>query len=129
MVEVFKTILDVIRQNSKLIDLYNATATICFDYIISFGCKKLYKKVSDTLHFHFKQILDNARVKPDTNKIPYPVDLNEDESLKKVLNMRTKQLEYALALREWQDAFKTSESVYHLVNRQSSQMNKIKSIL
>jgi len=33
-IEVFKTILDVIRQNSKLLDLYNNTAIICFNYIV-----------------------------------------------------------------------------------------------
>lgn len=128
-IEVFKTILDVIRQNSKLLDLYNTTAITCFDYIEKLRAKKLYKKVSDTLHSHFKQILDSSKAPPDANKIPFPVDLNEDETLKKVLSMRTRQLEYGLNLEEWQDAFRTSESVYSLVNKQSSQMNKIKSIL
>jgi len=128
-IEVFKTILDVIRQNSKLLDLYNTTAITCFDYIQRLRAKKLYKKISDTLHSHFKQILDSSKVLPDANKIPFPVDLNEDETLKKVLSMRTRQLEYGLNLEEWQDAFRTSESVYSLVNKQSSQINKIKPIL
>lgn len=102
---------------------------MCFDFISKIKSLKLYKKVTDTLHSHFKQILDSTRTVPDPNKIPFPVDLNEDESLKKVLDMRTKQLDYALELEDWNDAFKTSESVYHLVNSQSQQINKIKSIL
>jgi hypothetical protein len=96
VIDVLKVILDILRQNSKMLDFYNQTAIMCFDYICQFNCKKEHKKLSETLHSHFKQILVSSKASPDATKIPFPVILDEDETLKKVLTMRTSQLDYAL---------------------------------
>jgi|688.fasta_scaffold669098_1 hypothetical protein len=54
--EVSKIILDVIRQNSKLLHLYNSVAISLFQFADKFNCRKEYQKLSDTLHAHFLQI-------------------------------------------------------------------------
>ena len=51
--EVSKIILDVIRQNSKLLHLYNQVAISLFQFADKFNCRKEYLKLSDTLHAHF----------------------------------------------------------------------------
>ena len=80
--EVCKIILDVLRQNSKMLDFYNTTAYKCFDFCKKFQCKREYKKVSETLHFHFNQILKQSK-HPELlaqSKIPFPVKLEEEDA-------------------------------------------------
>lgn len=54
---------------------------------------------------------------PEMNaKIPYPVLLEDEESTTRLLDMRHIQLEHALNMEEWQDAYRTSEVIYTLIN-------------
>lgn len=89
--EVCKTILDTLRQNAKLLDLYNSTAIKLFEMCCRYQSKKEFKKVSETLHAHFNQILKQAK-NPDFYKksnIPHPVTLDEkDGCIIKLLELR-----------------------------------------
>jgi len=51
--ETFKIILDTLRQNSRLMDLYNLSANRLLEFCYKYKCKKEYIKVSETLHQHF----------------------------------------------------------------------------
>ncbi len=46
------------------------------------------------------------------SKIPFPVKLEEDECHAKLLELRYEQLKRAFAMKEWSDAFRTSENIY-----------------
>lgn len=50
-------------------------------------------------------------------KIPFPVKLDEEDALQKVLELRYQQLKIALKMKVWSDAFRTSENIYQLINR------------
>ncbi len=63
------------------------------------------------------------------SKIPFPVKLEEEESLQKVLSLRYEQLKVALHLHEWSDAFRTCENIYQLINRQRQHQSRMKSVL
>ena len=43
--------------------------------------------------------------------------LEDEECTTKLLDMRHVQLEYALKMCEWQDAYRTSEIIFNLINR------------
>jgi len=102
-VETYKIILDTLRQNSRLIEIYNQSATKLLSFCYKYRCLKEYRKVSETLHAHFAYILKAAK-QPDlyqNSKIPYPVTLEDEECTTKLLDMRHVQLEYALKMEEW----------------------------
>lgn len=89
-IDVCKIILDTLRQNSKMLDFYNATAQRCFEFCAKYGYKAEYQRVSETLHSHFNQILKQSK-HPELlvqSKIPFPVKLDEEDSLQKVLELR-----------------------------------------
>lgn len=127
--ETYKIILDTLRQNSRLMELYNLSANKLLDFCHKYKCKKEFLKVSEILHLHFQHITKAAK-QPElfaNNKIPYPVTLKDEESVTKLLDMRQSQLEYALKMEEWSDAFRTSETIFALINRREK--HDIKSIL
>ena len=77
--DICKSILDTLRSNSKLLVFYNATASKMFDFCKKYKCKREYRRVSETLHSHFNQIIKNDK-QPDLNsKIPHPIKLDEDD--------------------------------------------------
>ena len=89
-IETYKIILDTLRQNSRLIELYNQSASKLFSFCHKYKCLKEYRKVSETLHTHFSYIV-KASKQPElfqNNKIPYPVTLDDEESTTKLLDLR-----------------------------------------
>jgi len=126
--ETYKIILDTLRQNSRLMELYNTSAEKLLSFCTKYKCKKEFLKVSEVLHQHFQHIQKAAK-QPDliNNKIPYPVRLTDEEATSKLLDMRQAQLEYALKMDLWSDAFRTSETIFFLINRRDK--HDIKQIL
>jgi hypothetical protein len=59
--ETYKIILDTLRQNSRLMELYNASALRMLEFCLKFKCKKEFLKVSEILHQHFTHILKAAK--------------------------------------------------------------------
>jgi translation initiation factor 3 subunit A len=131
-IEVCKIILDTLRQNSKLLEFYNQTAIRCFEFCAKYSYKSEYQKVSDTLHSHFNQVVKQAK-HPDPQqlaKIPFPIKLDEEDTLQKLLELRYEQLRIALQMKVWSDAFKTTENIYQLINRQRhTNASRMKQIL
>ena len=97
-----------------MLDFYNQTAQRVFDFCSKYGYKAEYQKVSETLHSHFAQIIKLSK-HPELftqSKIPFPVRLDEEDALQKVLELRYHQLKIALRMRVWSDAFRTTENIY-----------------
>jgi hypothetical protein len=88
--ETYKIILDTSRQNARLLDLYNKSATQLFIFCAKYKCKKEFRKVSEILHQHYQYIVKSAKTGDLTqgNKIPYPVSLKDEECTTKLLDMR-----------------------------------------
>jgi translation initiation factor 3 subunit A len=118
-IDVCKIILDTLRQNSKMIDFYNQTAQRVFDFCCKYNYRVEYVRVAETLHSHFNQIIKISK-HPELSvqsKIPFPIRLDEEDALQKVLELRYHQLKLSLELKIWSDAFRTTENIYQLINR------------
>lgn len=111
--------METLRQNSRLIDLYNLSATKLFQFCMKYKCKKEFRKISETLHTHYLYIVKSSKSGElvQNNYIPYPVTLKDDECTTKLLEMRQTQLEYALKMEEWSDAYRISNIIFYLINR------------
>lgn len=127
--EIYKAIMDSLRQNSKMLDFYNSTVQRAFEFCRKYRCRREYKKISDSLHSHFAQIIKHGKMPETMSKIPFPVRLDEEGSVKKVLHIRYEQLKIALQMKEWSDAFRTSQSIYMLINKQKHNLSKMKQTL
>jgi hypothetical protein len=55
--DICKNILDTLRSNSKLLEFYNETARKVFAFCKKYKCKREFRRVSETLHSHFNQII------------------------------------------------------------------------
>lgn len=111
-----------------MLDFYNKTAKNIFNFCKKYHYRSEYKKFSDTLHSHYRQIIFSQK-NIDTQKNPYPIRLEEEDILKKVLDLRYEQLKIALKMEEWSDAYRTSDNIYQLINKQKHQQSKMKQIL
>jgi len=60
--DISKCILDTLRSNSKLLEFYNETARKVFAFCRKYKSSLQYRKISETLHSHFNQILKMDKV-------------------------------------------------------------------
>ena len=56
------------------------------------------------------------------SKIPYPVKLDDPECQKYLLELRKVQIEYAIRMEQWSDAYRTSEIIFTLINKQEKKV-------
>ena len=56
------------------------------------------------------------------SKIPFPVKLDDPECQKSLLELRKTQIEYALKMGHWSDAYRTSEVIFFLINKQEKKI-------
>lgn len=117
--EISKTILDTLRSNSRLLEFYNDTARLVFNFCKKYKSSKEFKVVSETLHSHFNQIIKLDKSGEQNSKIPFPIKLEEPEQVTKVLQIRKEQLDIAIEMNEWNDAHRTSINIYQLMSRVS----------
>jgi len=122
--DICKNILDTLRSNSKLLEFYNDTARKIFVFCKKYKCKREYRRISETLHSHFHQILKLDKAPDQNSKIPYPIKLDEEEQVTQVLKLRKEQLELALHMEEWTDAHKTSGNIYQLMSKVSKKKSE-----
>jgi len=115
--DICKNILDTLRSNSKLLEFYNDTARKIFAFCKKYKSKREYRRISETLHSHFNQIVKLDKEPQQNSKIPYPIKLEEEEQITQVLKLRKEQLDLALVMEEWTDAHRTSGNIYQLMNK------------
>ena len=121
---VCKIIMDTLRQNSKLLHIYNSAATHLFNFSSKFQSQREYKKLADTLHNHFQQLV-KAKKNPEqfmNSKIPYPVKLDDPECQISLLEIRKIQIENAIKMEQWSDAYRTADVIYTLINKQEKKI-------
>lgn len=121
---VSKIILDTLRQNSKLLHVYNQVASQLFNFCQKFNSQREYRRLADTLHNHFQQLVKQKK-NPEmflNSKIPYPVKLDDPECQKYLLELRKVQIEYAIRMEQWTDAYRTSEIIFTLINKQEKKV-------
>lgn len=81
--------------------------------------------MADTLNSHFQQLV-KAKKNPEqvNHRIPFPVKLEDPDCQKYLLELRNTQIGYALKMEEWSDAYRTSETIFTLINKQEKRVVK-----
>ncbi|ORX57305.1 hypothetical protein BCR36DRAFT_319631 [Piromyces finnis] len=107
--EAYRTALDILRNNSRLEDLYQEVVKQAFDFCLKYQRRNEFHRLCDSLRLHLQTTLKYANQ-------PNSIDLNKEESLKRHLEVRFIQLNVAAELEFWQEAYKSVEDIYNLLD-------------
>lgn len=106
--ETYRTILDILRNNSRLESLYAMTAGKAFKFCLTYKRTTEFRRLCDTLRNHLTN-LNKYREQRDRP------DLSLPETQQLYLETRFDQLKTACDLQLWQEAFRSVEDIQGLM--------------
>lgn len=107
--ETYRTVLEILRNNSKLESLYAMTAHRAFQFCLQYKRTTEFRRLCEILRNH----LTNLNKYRDQRDRP---DLSQPESLQLYLETRFEQLKIATELELWQEAFRSIEDIHGLMS-------------
>ncbi|XP_020591275.1 eukaryotic translation initiation factor 3 subunit A [Phalaenopsis equestris] len=107
--ETYRTVLEILRNNSKLEALYSMTAHRAFQFCKQYKRTTEFRRLCEIIRNH----LANLNKYRDQRDRP---DLTAPESLQLYLDTRFEQLKIATDLELWQEAFRTVEDIHGLMS-------------
>ncbi|KAM7531830.1 hypothetical protein LguiB_035240 [Lonicera macranthoides] len=106
--ETYRTVLEILRNNSKLEALYAMTAHRAFQFCKKYKRTTEFRRLCEIIRNH----LANLNKYRDQRDRP---DLSAPESLQLYLDTRFEQLKVATELELWQEAFRSIEDIHGLM--------------
>ncbi|KAG0494504.1 hypothetical protein HPP92_005498 [Vanilla planifolia] len=107
--ETYRTVLEILRNNSKLEALYAMTAHRAFQFCKQYKRTTEFRRLCEIIRNH----LANLNKYRDQRDRP---DLTAPESLQLYLDTRMDQLKIATDLELWQEAFRSVEDIHGLMS-------------
>ncbi|XP_006643712.1 eukaryotic translation initiation factor 3 subunit A [Oryza brachyantha] len=107
--ETYRTVLEILRNNSKLEALYAMTAHKAFQFCKQYKRTTEFRRLCEIIRNH----LANLNKYRDQRDRP---DLTAPESLQLYLDTRVEQLKIATDLSLWQEAFRSVEDIHGLMS-------------
>ncbi|PIA50469.1 hypothetical protein AQUCO_01300894v1 [Aquilegia coerulea] len=106
--ETYRTVLEILRNNSKLEALYAMTAHRAFQFCKQYKRTTEFRRLCEIIRNH----LANLNKYRDQRDRP---DLSAPESLQLYMDTRFEQLKIATELALWQEAFRSVEDIHGLM--------------
>ncbi|XP_073310758.1 eukaryotic translation initiation factor 3 subunit A-like [Primulina huaijiensis] len=107
--ETYRTVLEILRNNSRLETLYSMTAHRAFQFCKQYKRTTEFRRLCEIIRNH----LTNLNKYRDQRDRP---DLAAPESLQLYLDTRFEQLKVATELELWQEAFRSIEDIHGLMS-------------
>ncbi|OQV11523.1 Eukaryotic translation initiation factor 3 subunit A [Hypsibius exemplaris] len=108
--EAYRHCLDLLRNLSKLESLYHDIASQAFKFCALYVRKTELRKLCEMLRNHIGQISKREVM------TPHAVNLNNPETQELNLRTRLVQLDHAISMEMWQEAFRAIEDVHGLMS-------------
>uniref|UniRef100_A0A0N4ZNG0 Eukaryotic translation initiation factor 3 subunit A n=1 Tax=Parastrongyloides trichosuri TaxID=131310 RepID=A0A0N4ZNG0_PARTI len=105
----YRNCLDMLRNNQVFEQLYHEVARSSFAFCLKYQRRTEFRKLCETLRLHLSQILKNQLQNNSTIK------LNNLESLQLMQETRSIQLDTAIKMELWQEAYKSAEDLHGMM--------------
>ncbi|KAF3937194.1 hypothetical protein ABW19_dt0203710 [Dactylella cylindrospora] len=106
--ETYRTILDILRNNARLENMYQQTASQAFQFCLKYTRKTEFRRLCELLRNH----LQNAS---KYSAQMHAINLSDPDTLQRHLDTRFQQLNAAVELELWQEAFRSVEDIHTLL--------------
>ncbi|KAI9882715.1 MAG: eukaryotic translation initiation factor 3 subunit A [Watsoniomyces obsoletus] len=107
--ETYRTVLDILRNNSRLEIMYQATALQAFQFCLQYARKTEFRRLCELLRNHVQNAAKYASQM-------HAINLNDPDTLQRHLDTRFRQLNVAVELELWQEAFRSVEDIHTLLS-------------
>lgn len=112
--ETYRTVLDIFKNNARLEVMYQTTAHQAFQFCLKYTRKTEFRRLCELLRNH----LQNAA---KYQQQVHAINLSDPETLQRHLDTRFMQLNVAVELELWQEAFKSVEDIHTLLSLSKKQ--------
>eukprot|EP01027_Heterolobosea_sp_BB2_P020391 GEZU01029097.1.p1 GENE.GEZU01029097.1~~GEZU01029097.1.p1 ORF type:complete len:1006 (+),score=440.49 GEZU01029097.1:35-3019(+) len=109
--ESYRTVLDLLRNNPKLENLYQDTACRAFDFCAKYQRKTEFRRLCEILRQHLSNLQRYSH-----HPLEQRVSLSSPETFNLHMETRFKQLNVATELELWQEAYRTIEDIHGLIS-------------
>jgi len=107
--ETYRTVLDILRNNARLEIMYQSTAMQAFEFCQKYARKTEFRRLCELLRNHVQTAAKYSAQM-------HAINLNDPDTLQRHLETRFQQLNVAVELELWQEAFRSVEDIHTLLN-------------
>ncbi|KAI9756851.1 MAG: 3',5'-cyclic-nucleotide phosphodiesterase [Chaenotheca gracillima] len=107
--ETYRTVLDILRNNARLEVMYQSTALQAFQFCLKYERKTEFRRLCELLRNHVQNASKYASQM-------HAINLNDPDTLQRHLDTRFQQLNVAVELELWQEAFRSIEDIHTLLS-------------
>ncbi|CAI5737084.1 unnamed protein product [Peronospora destructor] len=116
MWETYRTVLDILKSNSKLEPLYQATAMQAFDFCLEYQRKIEFRRVCEIMRNHLSALQKHAATpSSQSTRQMRSWDGFTLESVERLLEVRYRQLQVAIDLELFSEAFRTIDDINNIM--------------
>ncbi|CAG7948424.1 unnamed protein product [Penicillium nalgiovense] len=107
--ETYRTVLEILKNNARLEIMYQSTALQAFKFCQKYARKTEFRRLCELLRNH----VQNAA---KYSSQMHAINLSDADTLQRHLDTRFQQLNVAVELELWQEAFRSIEDIHTLLN-------------
>ncbi len=107
--ETYRTVLEILKNNARLEIMYQSTALQAFQFCLKYARKTEFRRLCELLRNH---VTNAAKYSQQMHAI----SLNDPDTLQRHLDTRFQQLNVAVELELWQEAFRSVDDIHLLLN-------------
>ena len=107
--ETYRTVLEILKNNARLEVMYQSTALQAFGFCQKYARKTEFRRLCELLRNH---VQNAAKYQSQMHAI----NLSDPDTLQRHLDTRFQQLNVAVELELWQEAFRSVEDIHTLLS-------------
>ncbi|CAD5212338.1 unnamed protein product [Bursaphelenchus xylophilus] len=111
----YRNCLDMLRNNVIVEEIYHWVARKSFEFCAKYKRRNEFRKLCDLLRIHLAQIQKSQTSVSEPRTNDYRVKLSSIDSLQFMQDTRLHQLNTAIQMELWQEAYKSAEDLHNIM--------------